>query len=121
MLKFKLLLLFLLTCLISHSQITKEELEDLIKSSKINRVYIFNSNLISKYEISPKSITNKETRKTSSYLEVTKVEGGDTTYMENGFKVKSKFTTFYIPYHKIKLIAIENYSDFQYLNIELQQ
>ena len=117
--KFKLLLLFLSTCLISHSQITKEELEELIKPSKITKVYIFNSNLISNYEISPKNITNQVTRKTSSYLEVTKLSGGDITYMKNGLKVKSKFTTFYIPYHKIKLIAVENYLDFQYLNIDL--
>ena len=41
--------------------------------------------------------------------------------MPNGLKVKSKHTTYYIPYVKIKLIAVENYLEFQYLNIELDK
>lgn len=94
-------------------------MEDLIKPHKIDRVYIFNSNLISKYEISPKKITSPETRLTSNYLEVTDLIGGDVSYLNNGLKIKSKHTTFYIPYLKIKLIAVENYLEFQYINIEL--
>ena len=76
-------------------------MEDLIKPHKIDRVYIFNSNLISKYEISPKKITSPETRLTSNYLEVTDLIGGDVSYLNNGLKIKSKHTTFI--FHILKL------------------
>ena len=114
-------LLLLFISVSTYSQISKEEIESIIKPNKIDRVYLFNSNLQTKYEISPRKISDPGTKISSTYLEITSRIENNISYMPNGLKVKSKHTTYYIPYVKIKLIAVENYLEFQYLNIELDK